>query len=37
MKVYSSIRIDKFTSNIHYAYKKDKKNTEIKKKMSCNI
>ena len=25
MAVYSSIRTDKFTSNIHYVHKKDKK------------
>ena len=37
MAVYSSIRTDKFkfTSNIHYVHKKDKKHyNEI---MSCNI
>ena len=36
MEVYSSIRTYKFTSNIHYAHKNDKKNIEMKK-MSGNI
>ena len=30
MEVYSSVRTDKFTSNIHYAHKKIK-NTKMKK------
>ena len=35
MAVYSSIKTNKFTSNIHYVHKKDKKHyNEI---MSCNI
>ena len=37
MEVYSSLRTDKFTSNKHYAHKKDKKHQNEKCHVTFNL